>query len=296
MRAIWQTYALFLYLWHYFLNMNFSTFVFRARTLTVLLLAIWVGAIISACSKDGDKDVINVFSVDDDIKLGQQLADQIRADPAQYPLLSQAQYPKAYEHLNRITQTLLNTGKIKYKDRFKWEINIIRDDSTLNAFCAPGGFIYVYTGIIKYLDSEDQFAGVLGHEIAHADRRHSTDRLTRQYGISMLLDLVLGQNKGALANVATNLALLAYSRSNETEADLASVEYLCATDYNATGTAGFFKKLIEQGQGGRTPAFLSTHPNPDKRVENIEKEAQTRNCTNTQTYVTRYNEFKNSLP
>ena len=53
----------------------------------------------------------------------------------------------------------------------------------LNAFCTPGGYIYVYTGLIKYLDNEAQLAGVLGHEIAHADLRHVTDQLTEQYGV-----------------------------------------------------------------------------------------------------------------
>ena len=274
--------------------MTLSGFSFRQKSKAILLLilGVWVLSIFNACKEDK----INVFSIDDDIKLGEQLAQEIAADPANYPILNQSQYPKAYEHLGRITNTLLNTGKVKYRDRFRWQMTIIQDDNTLNAFCAPGGYIYVYTGIIKFLDSEDQFAGVLGHEIAHADKRHSTDRLTKQYGVSMLLDLLLGQNKGALAGVATNLATLAYSRSAETESDMASVEYLCATDYNATGTAGFFQKLIDQGQTGGPPAWLSTHPAPDRRVENIQQKAKDLNCTNTETHAARYGDFKMSLP
>ena len=61
---------------------------------------------------------------------------------------------------------------------FDWELKIIHDDETLNAFCAPGGYIYVYTGLIKFLAHEDNLAGVIGHEIAHADLRHSTQQLT----------------------------------------------------------------------------------------------------------------------
>ena len=67
------------------------------------------------------------------------------------------------------------------------DLRIIHDDSTLNAFCTPGGYIYIYTGILKFLDSEDEFAGVLGHEIAHADLRHSTRQMTKQYGVQILL-------------------------------------------------------------------------------------------------------------
>jgi len=258
-----------------------------------VLLAI---SLFSACKEDNLINKINIFSIDDDIKLGKQLDDQIAADPATYPLLPETQYAKSYEHIRRITTTLLNTGKIKYKDKFVWQIKIIQNDSTLNAFCAPGGYIYVYTGIIKYLEDESQLAGVMGHEIAHADRRHSTDQLTRKYGVDFLLGLLLGNNQNAIASIATSLGTLAYSRSNESEADLASVEYLCTTDYYGAGTAGFFKKLIADGQGGKTPAFLSTHPNPDNRVKSIEDEAKRLNCGGNQLYQSRYAELKSSLP
>lgn len=251
---------------------------------------------ISACKEDNIINKINIFSIEDDIKLGKQLDDQIAADPATYPLLSESQYPKAYEHIRRITNTLLNSGKIKYKDKFVWQIKIIKDDSTLNAFCAPGGYIYVYTGIIKYLDDESMLAGVMGHEIAHADRRHSTDQLTRKYGVDFLLGLLLGNNQNAIAGIAEGLGTLAYNRANETESDLASVEYLCETDYYSAGAAGFFKKLIEQGQAGKTPAFLSTHPNPDNRVENIEGKAKELNCTGTNKNEASYADLKASLP
>ena len=70
---------------------------------------------------------------------------------------------------------------------------LIDDDKTLNAFCTPGGFIYVYTGLIKFLDSEDQLAGVMGHEIAHAALRHSTRQMTKVYGVQTLLQVATGR-------------------------------------------------------------------------------------------------------
>ena len=124
---------------------------------------------------------------------------------------------------------------------------IIHDDSTLNAFCTPGGYIYVFTGLIHYLDSEDQLAGVMGHEIAHADRRHSTDQMTKQYGISLLLSAI-GGDESAIAQVASGLLLLKYGRGAESEADEFSVRYLCPTEYNAAGGAGFFEKIEAAGR------------------------------------------------
>ena len=262
-----------------------------------LSLALATVLLVAGCKKDDnnpDDNTINLFSVDQDIQLGQDLRDQIAANPADYPILDPAAYPDAYGHLLRIRDEILNSGEVFYKDRFDWECYIIHDDNVLNAFCAPGGYIYVYTGIIKYLDTENEFAGVLGHEIAHADRRHSTDQLTKQYGISLLLDVVLGNNQGALSDIAQNLVNLGYSRSDESEADEFSVTYLCPTDYKADGAAGFFEK-IEASGGSSVPEFLSTHPNPDKRVENIKGHAVDKGCNGAVTDG-QYLDFKNSLP
>ncbi len=238
---------------------------------------------------------INIFSLNDDIELGKQVSEEIAANPQEYPLLDPNKYSAAYAHLQRITDNILNSGQVQYKDKFAWETHIINDDSTLNAFCTPGGYIYVYTGLIKYLESEDELAGVMGHEIAHADRRHSTNAMTRQYGIQLLLDIVFGQDKGALARVAVELKELQYSRDAEREADKYSVIYLYPTDYDARGAARFFEKLLANGNSGG-PQFLSTHPNPENRVENITKEWETLGGKEGQRFVERYQQFKNALP
>ena len=274
---------------------------FRFQALSIVLAAVLIVSLglFSACKKDEDKPGstgLNLFSVEDDIKLGQQLDQEIASNPQQYPILDPSQFAAAYQHLQRITNQLLNSGQLRYRDRFAWQLKIIRDDNTLNAFCAPGGYIYVYTGLIKFLDRESELAGVMGHEIAHADLRHSTEMLTRNYGVQVLLEILLGGSPGTLANIATNLALLSYSRGNETEADMASVAYLCSTEYDPKGTAGFFQKLVDQGQGSSGPAWLSTHPAPDDRVQNINAEADRRGCQGGGTFENRYLEFKQSLP
>ncbi|MGZ5302792.1 MAG: M48 family metalloprotease [Bacteroidia bacterium] len=247
-----------------------------------------------SCDKN-DND-LNIFSIEDDKALGEQLAAEIASDPTNYPILSRSQYPQAYQHLERIINPIMNSGKLNYKDEFLWEFSIIHDDSVLNAFAGPGGKVYVYTGLIKYLDSEDHLAGVMGHEIAHADRRHVTDQMTKQYGISFLLEIALGKNPGALGEIAAGLAFLKFSRNAEREADDFSVVYLCPTEYKADGAAGFFEKLISQGQSGGGPEFLSTHPDPGNRVQDIRTKAAESNCPGTNNNITQYQAFKNSLP
>jgi beta-barrel assembly-enhancing protease len=239
---------------------------------------------------------LNLFSVQKDKELGLQVSNEIARDPNNYPVLDEAKYPQAYGHLRRITNKILNSGQVEHRNDFEWQVKIIQDDKTLNAFCTPGGYIYVYTGIIKYLDSEDALAGVMGHEIAHADKRHSTEAMTREYGVQTLLAVVAGQNPSILVTLAKNLSDLKYSRSNETEADNYSVRYLVGTNYRCNGAASFFEK-IQAGGGARTPEFLSTHPDPGNRVQNINSQASAKGCNTTKPASdAQYSAFKSSLP
>ncbi len=232
----------------------------------------------------------NLFTVEQDIELGKQTEEQIAADPKQFPVLPERGNEELYHYIRGITNKILNTGKVGYKDEFVWEVKIIDDPNTLNAFCTPGGFIYVYTGIIKFLDSEDQLAGVMGHEIAHAALRHSTRQMTQVYGIAALTSVVTGNaNPGMLEQIALGLISLKFSRGHETEADEHSVIYLCETGYNATGAAGFFEKM--EGQA-TPPEFLSTHPNPGNRVEKINQKAQELGCRGDKRNETEYSRIK----
>lgn len=260
------------------------------RTTYILSIALMMLTLVPSCKKG-----VNVFTIQDDKTLGLQLKQEIANNPQEYPILPQASYPDAYAYLYAMRDTILSSDAITLREEFAWELYIIEDDNTLNAFCAPGGYIYVYTGLIKYLDSEDELAGVLAHEIAHADRRHSTSQLTKAYGLSTLLAVVLGENQNALTDIAQGLIGLSFSRKDESDADEFSVKYLCGSSYNAAGAAGFFEKIEAQG-GQSVPQFLSTHPNPDNRIDNIYSLEAELNCPGDETYDARYQAFKNSLP
>lgn len=258
----------------------------------------WMAIPVLAFSLSCDKNnKVNFLSVADDIKLGREVDQQIMNTPAEYPILPKANYPVAYGHMERIFNSILASDKVVYKTEFPWEVKIIQNDSVLNAFCTPGGFVYVYTGLIKYLDSEDHLAGILGHEIAHADLRHTSRQLTQKYGFDILIQVVLGNNAGSLVTIASGLKDLTYSRSYETESDAKSVEYLSGSGYQCNGAAGFFEKLADPSTSEpRPPQWLSTHPNPDNRIRDINAKAQNVGCSTTPLKPSSYQEFKNSLP
>lgn len=237
----------------------------------------------------------NLYSIDDDKKLGLSVSKEIAANPAQYPLLPEQGNEEVYKFVRALKDDILNSGRVKNKNVFAWEVKIIKDDKTMNAFCTPGGYIYVYTGLIKYLDNEDELAGVMGHEIAHADMRHSTRQLTKIMPLAVIGEVLSAgnKNKQAIKDLTTSLIALSFSRDSEREADKYSVFYLCNSGHNAAGSAGFFKKI--KGKGS-PPVFMSTHPDPGNRVKDIEELAKKLNCsTYSENSTANYQKIKSLL-
>lgn len=250
-------------------------------------------ALLVACEDGGP----NLFTLEEDRELGSQVRDEILADPEAYPVVSAEQYPAAYGHLERIRDEVLANGSVQNADAFEWEVYLIHDDETLNAFATPGGYLFFYTGLIRYLDQEDHFAGVMGHEMAHSARRHSTQQLTQQYGIAALLEIVFGEDQGGVAGeIAQGLASLQFSREDENDADVHSVIYMCPGPKAADGAAGFFAKLLEEEGQVSPPEFLSTHPSPANRVEAIQTEAAERGCNLEPDPDAQWQAFLDSLP
>ena len=260
--------------------------------ITVLLL------VVTACGTINKKNKgkgINLFTVQQDRDLGATVAQEIDGNPQQYPLLDSVRYKEVYTYIYKVRNTILNSGKVDFKDDFKWRIRIIHDDNTLNAFCTPVGYIYIYTGILKFMDSEDQLAGVMGHEMGHADMRHSTRQMTTMFGVQVIEQILLG-NHAMLQQLTSAIVGLKFSRNHESEADQRSVMYLCPTQYNAAGGAGFFQKIDSLGSNIRPPEFLSTHPNPEGRIEHFLNSQITMGCVGTNHYKEEYKKMVSLLP
>ena len=248
----------------------------------------------------------NIFSVEDDVDIGRDVDKQIKSDPRQFPMLQGHQDVKDY--VNGIGKDILTKSNfIKYEKIFPYTFQVI-DDSVVNAFATPGGFIYIYTGLMKFLDNEAGLAGVIGHEIAHAERRHMTQRLTSYYGTNIILGLVLGGNPNLLGEIAANLfvglGFLANSRADEEEADNYSIRYLASTEYYPGSITFFFDKIREeQKKKGNTPGdlerLLSTHPLPQDRIDNVKfqlKELKLNVDPTKGLFTERYQRMKAKLP
>lgn len=151
----------------------------------------------------------------------------------------------------------------------------------LNAFAVPGGYVYVFTGLIMNLNNESELAGVLSHELAHVTQRHVASRLERAQVVSIASLLLAvagiaagGSGGGAVAVGALGAgqsAMLNYSRIDENEADHIGLQYLTAAGYPPAGMAGGFKVLRQKSwmSGASVPAYLSTHPDIGDRINGI---------------------------
>ena len=271
----------------------------RIRIQLVMLMLLPM--LIISCGDNGISS-INIFPVSDDEKLGQQVDAEIKKDTKEYPILNNS-YTQSY--LNAIMNEILASPEIKYKNSFGYQIQIVKRDDIVNAFATPGGYVYVYTGLLKFVENKAELASVVAHEIAHCERRHATNRMTKEYGIQLLADLVLGNNPSQLAEITKNmfssLGLLANSREDEYEADKYAFKYLRSTGYYAGAMTYFFNRINQNKDAN--PSFfetlLSTHPMPADRIMAVVDMVKSNNIpapTEATIMTSDYTIFKSKLP
>jgi predicted Zn-dependent protease len=159
---------------------------------------------------------------------------------------------------------------------WNWQFNV-QKSKEMNAYCMPGGRIMVYSGLIESLDLTDaELATVLAHEVAHALREHTRERVSRAYGQQLVLSgvaAVTGVSEGT-ANIANMIGQvtfqLPFSRDQESEADIIGLELMARAGYDPRAAVTLWKKMGAAESSG-TPKFLSTHPAPKDRIQDIEK-------------------------
>ncbi len=162
---------------------------------------------------------------------------------------------------------------------YEWEFNLIQDDEMPNAFCLPGGKIGVYTGIIPVAGGPDGLAVVMAHEVAHAIANHGGERMS-QLLLAELGGMALATAMQTKPDETRELAMLAYglgaqlgvllpySRQHESEADRIGLILMARAGYDPNEAIPFWQRMNRLG-GARPPEFLSTHPAPETRIEQI---------------------------
>jgi len=239
---------------------------FRHWLLLVMLASLGFA---SGCAfNQSDIGGFNIISIDQEVELGNKFAGEVEK---QSKVVSD---PEVQSYVDGIGRRLLTGARAV---EFAYTFKVVKDDS-VNAFAIPGGHVYVNSGLIKAAASETELAAVMAHEINHAVARHGTRQLTQQYGYSLIVQLLLGQDPNLLAQLATSLfgkaGFMAYSRGMENQADFLGAETMYKAGYNPEGMLTFFSKLdaMQKQSPSKLAQFFSSHPLTGERVRQVREE------------------------
>ncbi|HFE53658.1 MAG TPA: peptidase M48 [Bacteroidetes bacterium] len=233
-------------------------------TQTAVVLLIALALVLTGCATTGvNKGDINLISVDQEVQMGRDFAAEIAKT---YPLLKDPEINAYFQKLGEKLARASDWPDLQYHFQ-------VVNTADVNAFAIPGGWVYIHRGLIERADNLSEVACVMGHEIGHVVARHGTELMTKQYGIALVTQLILGQNPKMWEKIAAQLfttaGVLHYSRKHELEADRLGVRYAYKAGFNPNGMVTFFEKLqaLQKREPSLIEVWFSTHPPTSERIK-----------------------------
>src|SRR5918995_584630 len=228
--------------------------------------------LVSACATNPatGKREFSLMSEAQEVQLGQEMDVQVRREMGLYDDAALQRYVESIG---------MRLARASERPALPWHFAVV-DEPAINAFALPGGYIYLTRGILPFLDNEAQLAGVLGHEIGHVTARHSAQQYTQATtaGVGLtLLSIFVPEARPfqGMAEQALGVLFLKHGRDDELQADRLGVQYTGKTGWNPGGVAGMLQTLqrLDEATGSRkgVPNWLSTHPAPADRVQQVQR-------------------------
>ena len=186
---------------------------------------------------------------------------------------------QAQRYVQCVSQAIINELPDSWKQQ-AWE-TVVFEDNSANAFALPGGKIGVHTGLLNVAKNQDQLATVIGHEVAHVLSRHGAERVSQQIGLELALQTTDAISRNKMDNQGNQKALMSalglgaqigvllpFSRTHESEADLFGIDLMAKAGFDPRQSVNLWKNMAA-ASSSRVPQFMSTHPNPEKRIEKL---------------------------
>jgi len=246
----------------------------RQTAKDILLLSLAVVMAQTATAQTVVKPGFNIFSEQQDVEIGKQSAVEVEK---QMPVLNDSQIQ------NYVTSIGQRLAAVAPGPKFPYQFKVV-NVSDVNAFALPGGFMYIFRGLMESAHDEAELAGVMAHEMSHVALRHGTNQASKAYlaqaGLGVLGGMLGGGKTtdivGAIGGFGLNSVFLKFSRTAEEQADITGAQILAKAGYDPMAMARMFETLREQA--GRDPSklerFFSDHPAPAERAQRIEGETQ----------------------
>jgi predicted Zn-dependent protease len=214
----------------------------------------------------GEKQFISMTK-EQEVQLGLHSAPQMAQE---FGGLSQDAQASAL--VKQIGQKVVESSSAKGQG-YTFDFHLLADQQTVNAFALPGGQVFITEGLLGRLQTEDQLAGVLGHEVGHVVARHSADRMAKEeltQGLTSAAVVATGDyNTAQMAQVIGNMINMKYGREQELQSDDLGVRFMMESGYKPEELIGVMEILKQATGGQRQPEFSSTHPDPENRKEQI---------------------------
>lgn len=225
-----------------------------------------VALVAAGCATTLGQDM-NLLSTEEEVEIGGQLAAEVEAQEKVH------EDSELQAYVRMVGDRL---ARVAPRQDVPFQLTVIDDPDTVNAFALPGGHVYVYTGLLKICENEAELAAVIAHEIAHVAAYHHGESLTRQMGYQTLASLALGEQPDRIAALAANLIgagiSASYSREQERQADGLGMEMLWRAGYRPEAMVGFMHKLmtLDRERGGAYLPIFSSHPPTQERFQQLQ--------------------------
>lgn len=228
----------------------------------------------SSCRPDPKDDIVvgqskDEFDEEDQKMIGNAISEIINESSNEFKVLQEEDYQEVYNHLNTIIDQIANTAYVQKRNEFDWKISILKNDEEVNAFILPGGHLYIYSGLLKFLEGEHELVGMMAHEMAYVDSDNLMNQLKNEFGSKKLSKVISNDpdSHSILSDITDALGQMDFDETAVKEADQFCTDIICEFEWDGEGLLSLVRR------GGNDPykiiKWLQSRPVTDHRIDNL---------------------------
>lgn len=239
----------------------------------LILFSFLIISLISSCRPDPNNDIVvgqskEEFNEADQIMIGDAISGIINESSNEFNVLLEEEYQEVYTHLNTLIDQIANTVYVQNRSEFDWKVSILKNDEELNAFILPGGHLYIYSGLLKFLHGEHELVGMMAHEMAYVDSDNLMNQLKNEFGSASLSKVISDDpdSHTILSDIAESMGQMVFNESAVKEADQFCTDIICEFEWDGEGLLSLLKR---GGDPEKKIKWLELRAVSDERIDNL---------------------------